>query len=83
MQYAATAANEMIAQQYMKALDPFFEPADDGSLIPRTVQLALDEKHYFDLPLVALSTARADAGKNEGQPHDPHGRDANPVAAGG
>jgi hypothetical protein len=23
MQYAATAANEMIAQQYMKALDPF------------------------------------------------------------
>jgi hypothetical protein len=34
MQYAATAANEMIAQQYMKALDPFFEPADDGSLIP-------------------------------------------------
>jgi hypothetical protein len=26
MQYAATAANEMIAQQYMKALDPFFEP---------------------------------------------------------
>ena len=58
MQYAATAANEMIAQQYMKALDPFFEPADDGSLIPRTIQLALDEKHYFDLPLVALSTPR-------------------------
>lgn len=58
MQYAATAANELIAQQYMKALDPFFEPAEDGSLIPRTVQLALDEKHYFDLPLVALSTPR-------------------------
>jgi hypothetical protein len=58
MQYAATAANELIAQQYMKMLDPFFEPADDGSLIPRTVQLALDENHYFDLPLVALSTPR-------------------------
>ncbi|RAU33254.1 DUF2589 domain-containing protein [Enterobacter sp. RIT418] len=58
MQYAATAANELIAQQYMKALDPFFEPAEDGSLIPRTVQLALDENHYFDLPLVALSTPR-------------------------
>ena len=58
MQYAATAANEMIAQQYMKALDPFFEPSDDGSLIPRTVQLELDENHYFELPLVALSTPR-------------------------
>lgn len=58
MQYAATAANELIAQQYMKALDPFFEPDADGSLIPRTVQLQLDEQHYFELPLVALSTPR-------------------------
>lgn len=58
MQYAATAANEMIAQQYMKALDPFFEPAEDGSLQPRTVQLGLDDKHYFNLPLIALSTPR-------------------------
>lgn len=58
MQYAATAANELIAQQYMKALDPFFEPGQDGSLIPRTVKLELDDNHYFDLPLVALSTPR-------------------------
>jgi hypothetical protein len=58
MQYAATAANELIAQQYMKALDPFFEPAPDGTLTPRTVKMDLDEKHYFELPLIALSTPR-------------------------
>lgn len=30
MQYAATAANELIAQQYMKALDPFLNPPKTG-----------------------------------------------------
>lgn len=58
MQYAATAANTMIAHQYMQALDPFFEPMPDGSLMPRTVALQLDEHHHFQLPLVALATPR-------------------------
>ena len=58
MQYAASAANKMIAHQYMQALDPFFEPQADGSLAPRCVQIQLDEKHRFDLPLVALATPR-------------------------
>ena len=58
MQYAATAANKMIAHQYMQALDPFFEPMPDGSLMPRTVALQLDEHHQFQLPLVALATPR-------------------------
>lgn len=58
MQYAATAANRMIAHQYMQALDPFFEPMPDGSLMPRTVALQLDENHQFQLPLVALATPR-------------------------
>jgi hypothetical protein len=83
MQYAATAANEMIAQQYMKALDPFFEPADDGSLIPAPFSWHWMKSTISTCPGRAFYTARADAGKNEGQPDDPHGRDANPVAAGG
>lgn len=58
MQHAATAANEFIAHQYMQALDPFFEPTEDGQLAPRTVRMQLDEKHHFEMPLVALATPR-------------------------
>ncbi|GKX53987.1 hypothetical protein SOASR030_00990 [Leminorella grimontii] len=58
MQYAATAANQLIAHQYMQSLEPFFEPMPDGRLSPRTVQMMLDEKHNFDLPLIALATPR-------------------------
>lgn len=58
MQHAATAANEFIAHQYMQALDPFFEPTEDGKLTPRTVQMQLDEKYHFEMPLVALATPR-------------------------
>jgi hypothetical protein len=38
-------------------------------------------KALFDLPFVALYTARADAGKDEGQPDDPHGRYASPSSS--
>jgi hypothetical protein len=58
MQQAASAANQLIAHQYMQALDPFFEHLDDGSLVPRTMIMQLDDNHHFELPLVALSTPR-------------------------
>lgn len=58
MQHAASAANQLIAHQYMQALDPFFEHSDDGRLVPKVVEMALDDQHHFALPLVALSTPR-------------------------
>jgi hypothetical protein len=58
MQLAASSANQLIAHQYMQALDPFFEHMDDGSLMPRTLIMQLDEKNHFELPLVALATPR-------------------------
>ncbi|MGY5958683.1 DUF2589 domain-containing protein [Kosakonia sp. BK9b] len=58
MQHAASAANQLIAHQYMQALDPFFEHSDDGRLVPKVVEMALDDEHHFKLPLVALSTPR-------------------------
>ncbi|AOR64598.1 DUF2589 domain-containing protein [Pectobacterium wasabiae] len=58
MQHAASAANQLIAHQYMQALDPFFEHSDDGRLVPKIIEMELDEQHYFKLPLVALSTPR-------------------------
>ncbi|PVY72165.1 DUF2589 domain-containing protein [Pectobacterium versatile] len=58
MQHAATAANQFIAHQYQKTLDPFFERNANGTLIPKTVTIQLDSKHHVELPLVALSTPR-------------------------
>ncbi|WP_318841943.1 DUF2589 domain-containing protein [Pectobacterium versatile] len=58
MQHAATAANQFIAHQYQKTLDPFFERNANGTLIPKTVTIQLDSQHHVELPLVALSTPR-------------------------
>ncbi|WP_437214676.1 DUF2589 domain-containing protein [Pectobacterium sp. LFLA-215] len=58
MQHAATAANQFIAHQYQKTLDPFFERGADGVLTPKTVSIQLDSRHHVELPLVALSTPR-------------------------
>lgn len=58
MQLAASAANQLIAHQYMQALDPYFEHLDDGSLAPKTMIMQLDDKHHFELPLIALATPR-------------------------
>ncbi|MCI0303323.1 DUF2589 domain-containing protein [Cronobacter sakazakii] len=58
MQHAATSANQLIAHQYMQALDPFFEHSDDGRLVPKVIEMQLDDNHYFKLPLAALSTPR-------------------------
>lgn len=58
MQLAASSANQLIAHQYMQALDPFFDHMDDGSLTPRTLIMQIDEKNHFELPLVALATPR-------------------------
>lgn len=58
MQHAATAANRLIAHQYMQALEPFFDRTDAGSLQPKTVKMTLDDNHHFQLPLVALTTPR-------------------------
>ncbi|WP_369833775.1 DUF2589 domain-containing protein [Cronobacter dublinensis] len=58
MQHAATSANQLIAHQYMQALDPFFEHSDDGRLVPKVIEMALDDNHHFKLPLVALATPR-------------------------
>ncbi|ELY4521073.1 DUF2589 domain-containing protein [Cronobacter muytjensii] len=58
MQHAATSANQLIAHQYMQALDPFFEHSDDGRLVPKVIEMQLDDNHHFKLPLVALATPR-------------------------
>lgn len=58
MQSAATAANQLIAHQYMQALDPFFEHTSDGRMTPKIIEMQIDDQHHLELPLVALSTPR-------------------------
>ncbi|BEV73012.1 MULTISPECIES: DUF2589 domain-containing protein [unclassified Paludibacterium] len=55
---AAAAANQMVAHQYMRLLDQFFDVEDDGSLSAKTVQLVLDEQHEMTVPLVTLMSPR-------------------------
>ena len=58
MQHAAASANQLLAQQYTRVLDTFFDSDDEGVLTARTVNLALDAEHTMPVPLVALATPR-------------------------
>ena len=58
MQHAASAANRMLAQQYTVLLDQFFDADENGTLVAREVELALDAQHRLALPLVSLAVPR-------------------------
>lgn len=58
MQHAASAANQLLAQQYTRVLDTFFDSDDAGVLTARSVDVELDAEHTMPVPLVALATPR-------------------------
>ncbi len=58
MQHAAAAANQLLAQQYTRVLDTFFDSDDAGLLTARSVEVELDAEHTMPVPLVALATPR-------------------------
>ncbi len=58
MQHAAASANQLLAHQYTRVLDTFFDSNDDGLLTARTVDVELDAEHTMPVPLVALATPR-------------------------
>ncbi|WP_316682599.1 DUF2589 domain-containing protein [Ralstonia flaminis] len=58
MQHAASSANQMLAQQYTVLLDQFFDADENGTLVAREVELALDSQHRLALPLVSLAVPR-------------------------
>jgi len=58
MQHAAASANQMLAQQYTALLDQFFDADENGTLVAREVELALDSQHRLALPLVSLAMPR-------------------------
>ncbi|WP_240324490.1 DUF2589 domain-containing protein, partial [Trinickia diaoshuihuensis] len=58
MQHAAASANQLLAQQYTRVLDTFFDSDDEGLLTARSVDVELDAEHTMPVPLVALATPR-------------------------
>lgn len=57
MHQAAASTHNLIAQQYIKLFDQFFEfDADDlgAPMKAKTVEFALDSEHIINVPLVAL-----------------------------
>lgn len=58
MQHAAAAANQLLAQQYTRVLDTFFDSDEAGLLTARSVDVELDAEHTMPVPLVALATPR-------------------------
>ncbi|UVJ42331.1 DUF2589 domain-containing protein [Pseudomonas sp. LS1212] len=61
LQEAAAATNNLIAQQYIKLFDQFFDyDADDlgTPMKAKMVEVALDEQHGMKIPLIALVAPR-------------------------
>ncbi|WP_178119060.1 DUF2589 domain-containing protein [Pseudomonas akapageensis] len=61
LQEAAAATNNLIAQQYIKLFDQFFDYDADELGTPmkaKMVEVALDEQHSMKIPLISLVAPR-------------------------
>lgn len=58
MQHAASTTIALVADQYIRLLEQFFDPTEDGTLKAKMVRVAIDENRYIMVPLVSLVTPR-------------------------
>jgi hypothetical protein len=58
MQHAASTTMALVADQYIRLLEQFFDPTEDGTLKAKMVRVAIDDKRYVLIPLVSLLTPR-------------------------
>lgn len=58
MHHAASTTAAMIAQQYIRIIDQFFDVEDDGSMTAKMVKIHIDQKHYTMVPLITLVTPK-------------------------
>ncbi len=61
LQEAAAATNNLIAQQYIKLFDQFFDYDAEALGAPmraKMVEVAMDEQHKIQVPLIALVSPR-------------------------
>jgi hypothetical protein len=54
MYHAASTTSAMVAQQYIRMIDQFFDKEDDGSLSAKMVKINLGDNHVIMIPLVTL-----------------------------
>lgn len=61
LQEAAAATNNLIAQQYIKLFDQFFDydaQALGSPMKAKMVEVAMDDQHKMHVPLIALVSPR-------------------------
>ncbi|MCE6984189.1 DUF2589 domain-containing protein, partial [Pseudomonas frederiksbergensis] len=61
LQEAAAATNNLIAQQYIKLFDQFFDYDAAALCTPmkaKMVEVAMDDQHTMQIPLIALVSPR-------------------------
>jgi hypothetical protein len=54
MYHAASTTSAMLAQQYIRMIDQFFDKEDDGTLAAKMVKIQLGDDHVIMVPLVTL-----------------------------
>ncbi len=54
MHHAASTTAAMVAQQYIRIIDQFFDEESDGTISAKMVKVNMDEDHFMMVPLIAL-----------------------------
>jgi len=58
LQHAAQTTLSLVADQFIKMMEQFFDPLEDGTIQAKTVRVQISETSYVMVPLVALVTPR-------------------------
>ncbi len=58
LQHAAQTTLSVVAEQFIRTMEQFFDPLEDGTLRAKTVRVEIGEGSYVMVPLVALVTPR-------------------------
>jgi hypothetical protein len=54
MHHAAASTAAMLAQQYLRVIDQFFDVEEDGVMTAKMVKVIVDAQHYMMVPLISL-----------------------------
>lgn len=54
MHHAASTTAAMLAQQYLRVIDQFFDTEADGTMTAKMVKVWIDSDHYMMVPLISM-----------------------------
>lgn len=58
LQHAAASTLDMVGEQFIRMLEEYFKPQEDGTLEPRMVRVQLSDTDFIMVPLIALVRPR-------------------------